>query len=102
MDPAHFRPVDELKVDILHLEEHGNEVTSEIGDLFSEVLGNTFANAKIALLWSCYSGAATSLGESPALCLHRSGAGFVLSFLAELHVLDAKSISTAFYFDVFG
>src|SRR5262249_6436673 len=36
------------------------------------------------------------------LCLHRNDAGFVLSFLAELHNLDAQSISTAFYREVFG
>ena len=47
-------------------------------------------------------GAANSWGESPALCLHRQGAGFVLSFLAELHNQDAQSISTAFYREVFG
>lgn len=89
-------------VDILHLEEHGDAVTNQIGDVFATALGNTFANAGIALLWSCCSGAANSWGESPALSLHRAGAGFVLSFLAELHNLDAQSISTAFYRDVFG
>ncbi|HET6208599.1 MAG TPA: tetratricopeptide repeat protein [Terracidiphilus sp.] len=89
-------------VDILHLEEHGDAVTNRIGDVFSTTLADTFANASMALLWSCCSGAANSWGESPALCLHRAGAGFVLSFLAELHNLDAQSISLAFYRDVFG
>jgi hypothetical protein len=89
-------------VDILHLEEHGNAVTNEIGDVVSTALADTFANVPIALLWSCYSGAANSWGDSPALCLHRNKAGFVLSFLAELHNADAASISTAFYRDVFG
>ncbi len=89
-------------IDILHLEEHGSAVTNEIGDVFAAALANTFAKVPMALLWSCCSGAANSWGESPALCLHRNGAGFVLSFLAELHNLDAKSISTAFYRDVFG
>ena len=89
-------------LDILHLEEHGSAVTNEIGDVFSTALAATFAKVPIALLWSCCSGAANSWGESPALCLHRNGAGFVMSFLAELHNLDAQSISTAFYGDVFG
>src|SRR5438067_2504293 len=89
-------------IDILHLEEHGSAVTNEIGDVFAAALANTFAKVPMALLWSCCSGAANSWGESPALCLHRNGAGFVLSFLAGLHNLDAKSISTAFYRDVFG
>jgi len=89
-------------VDILHLEEHGSAVTNEIGDVFATALAKTFANVPIALLWSCCSGATNSWGESPALCLHRDGAGFVLSFLAELHNLDAQSISTSFYREVFG
>lgn len=89
-------------VDILHLEEHGSAVTNEIGDVFAAALANTFAGVNMALLWSCCSGAANSWGESPALCLHRRGAGFVLSFLAELHNLDAQSIATAFYREVFG
>ena len=89
-------------IDILHLEEHGNAVTNETGDVFATSLANTFAKVPVALLWSCCSGAANSWGESPALCLHRNGAGFVLSFLAELHNLDAQSISTAFYREVFG
>jgi tetratricopeptide (TPR) repeat protein len=89
-------------IDILHLEEHGSAVTSEIGDVFATALASTFADVNMAMLWSCCSGAANSWGESPALCLHRAGAGFVLSFLAELHNLDAKSISAAFYREVFG
>src|SRR5437762_3136980 len=76
-------------VDILHLEEHGSAVTNEIGDVFAAALANTFANVPMALLWSCCSGATNSWGESPALCLHRRGAGFVVSFLAELHNQDA-------------
>jgi hypothetical protein len=88
--------------DIVHIEEHGSAVTNEIGDVFATALATTFADVKIALLWSCCSGAANSWGESPALCLHRNGAGLVVSFLAELHNLDAKSISTEFYRDVFG
>lgn len=94
------RPVDD--VDLLHLEKHGNAVLDETGQVASETLGATFANAKIALLWSCYSGAANSWGESPALALHRNGARLVLSFLAELHNEDAGSIAEAFYADVFG
>ena len=61
----------------------GSAVTSEIGDVFATALANTFASVPIALLWSCCSGATNSWGESPALCLHRRGTGFVLSFLAE-------------------
>jgi len=94
------RPVE--GVDLLHLEKHGSAVLGEAGDVASETLGATFAQAKIALLWSCYSGAANSWGESPALALHRNGAGLVLSFLAELHNEDAGSIAEAFYADVFG
>jgi hypothetical protein len=89
-------------IDVLHLEEHGSAVTNEIADVFATTLANTFADVNVALLWSCCSGAANSWGESPALCLHRSGADFVLSFLAELHNLDAQSIATAFYREVFG
>lgn len=94
-------------LDILHLEEHGSAVTNEIGDVFSTALAATFAKVPMALLWSCCSGAANSWGESPALCLHRDGgdrggAGLVMSFLAELHNLDAQSISAAFYSEVFG
>ncbi len=89
-------------VDILHLEAHGSAITNQTADVAATDLATTFANVPIALLWSCCSGAANSWGESPALCLHQKGAGFVLSFLAELHNLDAKSISTAFYREVFG
>ncbi len=89
-------------VDILNLEAHGNAVTNEIEGVSANEFAETFASVKIALLWSCSSGAVNSWGESPALCLHRSGAEFVVSFLAELHDLDAKSISTQFYRDVFG
>jgi tetratricopeptide (TPR) repeat protein len=89
-------------VDILHLEEHGDAVTNTVGDVFATTLANTFAGVGMALLWSCCSGAANSWGESPALCLHKKCAGFVLSFLAELHNLDAQSISAAFYREVFG
>jgi hypothetical protein len=90
------------KVDILHIEEHGNAVLSETGDVPATTMGETFRQAKIALLWSCYSGAADSWGVSPALCLHRNGVGMVLSFLAELHYDDAGSIAEGFYADVFG
>jgi hypothetical protein len=94
------RPAGE--VDILHIEEHGNAVLSETGDVPATTVGETFRHAKIALLWSCYSGAADSWGVSPALCLHRNGVGMVLSFLAELHYDDAGSIAEGFYADVFG
>ena len=57
---------------------------------------------KIALLWSCFSAAANSWGDSPALSLHRAGAVLVLSFQAELHISDATSLSQAFYREVFG
>ncbi len=90
------------EVDILHIEEHGNAVLSETGDVPATTMGETFRQAKMALLWSCYSGAADSWGVSPALCLHRNGVGMVLSFLAELHYDDAGSIAEAFYADVFG
>jgi hypothetical protein len=100
---AAFRSGREVaEIDILHLEQHGDAGLSQVGGVRSSKLGHTFQSAKMALLWSCYSGAADSWGESPALCLHRDGAGLVLSFLAELHNLDAKSISTDFYADVFG
>src|SRR3954451_2669607 len=81
-------------VDILHLEKHGNALTNETGDISPNALANTFSSVDMALLWSCCSGASNSWGESPALCLHRSGAEFVLSFLAELDNADAASIST--------
>ena len=90
------------EIDILHIEEHGNAVLSETGDVPATTMGETFRQAKMALLWSCYSGAADSWGVSPALCLHRNGVGMVLSFLAELHYDDAGSIAEAFYADVFG
>ena len=89
-------------VDILHIEEHGNAVLSETGDVPATTMGQTFRQATMALLWSCYSGAADSWGVSPALCLHRNGVAMVLSFLAELHNDDAGSIAEAFYADVFG
>ncbi len=88
--------------DILHIEAHGNAVNNEIGEVGPWTIAERFANAKMALLWSCYSSAANSWGESPALCLHRRGTAMVLSFQAELHNLDAKSIAEAFYSDVFG
>jgi len=89
-------------IDMLHLEEHGNAVLNEVADVQATKLPTIFERPKIALLWSCYSGSANSWGQSPALCLHREGAGLVLSFLAELHNLDARSIAQAFYADVFG
>ncbi len=88
--------------DILHIEAHGDAVTSEMGAVGAWAVAEKFADAKMALLWSCYSSAANSWGESPALCLHRRGAAMVLSFQAELHNLDARSIAEAFYADVFG
>jgi hypothetical protein len=94
------KPVD--KIDILHLEAHGDAASSQIGNVYSTQLASTFPGVPIALLWSCCSGAANSWGESPALCLHRQKASLVLSFLAELDMNDASSISTAFYGDVFG
>ena len=90
------------KIDILHLEAHGDTASSQIGNVYSTQLASTFPGVPIALLWSCCSGAANSWGESPALCLHRQKACLVLSFLAELDMSDASSISTAFYGDVFG
>ena len=89
-------------IDILHIEEHGNAALSETGEVPATTMGETFRQAKLALLWSCYSGAADSWGISPALCLHRNGVGMVLSFLAELHNEDAGSIAEAFFADVFG
>jgi hypothetical protein len=88
--------------DILHVEAHGNAVTNEIDGIGSTSFGHRYAGSKLALLWSCYSGAANSWGESPALSLHRSGSALVLSFQAELHVDDASSIAQFFYNDVFG
>jgi tetratricopeptide (TPR) repeat protein len=89
-------------VDIVHLEAHGNAVTQEIGEVFAREMADKFGSPKIALLWSCYSSAANSWGESPALCFHQNHATLVLSFQAELHNDDAKSISQSFYRDVFG
>ena len=88
--------------DILHIEAHGDAVNNEIGAVGPWTIADKFGNAKMALLWSCYSSAANSWGESPALCLHRRGTAMVLSFQAELHNLDAKSIAEAFYADIFG
>ena len=88
--------------DILHIEVHGNSVNKEIGEVGPWTVAERFGKAKMALLWSCYSSAANSSDESPALCLHRLGTAMVLSFQAELHNLDAKSIAEAFYSDVFG
>ncbi len=92
----------EAAVDILHMEEHGNAVLGSIGGVSGAVAARKYAHATLALLWSCYSSAANSWGESPALALHRLGAGLVLSFQAELHTLDARNIAQAFYADVFG
>ena len=88
--------------DILHMEEHGDAARNEIGGQSSPAMSAKFKTARLALLWSCYSSASNSWGESPALMLHKDGAGLVLSFQAELHNSDAKSISAAFYADVFG
>jgi hypothetical protein len=88
--------------DILHLEKHGDAVQNTTGGLDSYTLAANFGDVKLALLWSCFSAAANSWGESPALSLHRGGATLVLSFLAELNNDDAGSISEAFYADVFG
>jgi tetratricopeptide (TPR) repeat protein len=88
--------------DILHVEAHGEAVTNEIGGIGPREMARKFARSKLALLWSCYSAAINSWGESPALCLHCEGSTMVLSFLAELNNLDATSISTFFYRDVFG
>ncbi len=89
-------------LDILHVEAHGDAVTNRIGDVGAGDFGDHFGRAKMALLWSCYSSAANSWGDSPALCLHRAGVVMVLSFQAELHVLDAGSIAESFYGQVFG
>jgi len=87
---------------ILHVEAHGDKITNSIGGVSAENFGDRYAKALIALLWSCYSSSANSWGDSPALCLHQAGAALVLSFQAELHVLDAGSIAEALYGDVFG
>jgi hypothetical protein len=70
-------------IDILNLEAHGNAVTNEIEGVTANEFAAMFAPVKLALLWSCSSGAVNSWGESPALCLHRSGADVVVSFLAD-------------------
>jgi hypothetical protein len=88
--------------DVLNIEAHGDAVTNEIGECGPWAVAEKFGDVKLALLWSCYSAAANSWGESPALCLHRLGAAMVLSFQAELHNEDARSISAALYSDVFG
>src|SRR5262245_50617777 len=90
------------EADMLHVESHGNAVTQEIGTSSARDMAARFGSPKIALLWSCYSAAANSWGESPALCLHQNNANLVLSFQAELHNDDARSISQSFYRDVFG
>jgi hypothetical protein len=87
---------------ILHVEAHGDKITNSIGGVSAENFGERYAKALIALLWSCYSSSANSWGDSPALCLHQAGAAMVLSFQAELHVLDAQTIAEALYGDVFG
>lgn len=87
---------------ILHVEAHGDKVSNAIGGVSAENFGDRYAKATMALLWSCYSSSANSWGDSPALCLHKAGAAMVLSFQAELHVLDAASISQELYGDVFG
>lgn len=89
-------------LDIINIEEHGNAVTNCVGAVAAAEFAKTFAGVKIGLLWSCCSGAANSWGESPALCLHREKAIMVVSFLVELHNLDATSISRDFYREVFG
>lgn len=88
--------------DILHVEAHGDRVNNRIGDVSANDFGTRYAKAIIALLWSCYSSSANSWGDSPALCLHQAGAIMVLSFLAELNVLDAASIAEGLYGDAFG
>jgi hypothetical protein len=98
-------------LDILHMEEQGDAIANQIGGRVSTSLVPKYKDAKMALLWSCYSGSGgNSWGDSPALVLHRggdldantTGAALVLSFQAELNYIDAKSISEAFYADVFG
>ena len=88
--------------DILHIEKHGNAELNQIGGVSATSNARRYAKARLALLWSCYSGSADSWGQSPALSLHRQGVPLVLSFQAALNVLDAKSISKDFYSDVFG
>ena len=93
---------DTQQPDILHVEAHGDRTTNKIGDVSAPEFGDRYGKATLALLWSCYSGAADSWGNSPALCLHQAGALMVLSFQAELHVQDAEGIAEALYGDVFG
>jgi rhodanese-related sulfurtransferase len=88
--------------DILHLEQHGNEVLNQVGDTVAMKLADTYPNTGMALLWSCFSSSPNSWGQSPALALHRKNAALVLSFQAELNVADAKSIAQDFYAEVFG
>ena len=88
--------------DILHVEAHGNKVNNQVGDESANAFGAQYGKTTLALLWSCYSSSADSWGDSPALCLHKQGAALVLSFQAELNVLDASSIAEALYSDVFG
>ena len=97
-----FKPGGAAGPDILHVEAHGDAVTNQIGGTSSTRFAETYEQPKIALLWSCFSGAANSWGDSPALWLHRDGASMVLSFQAELHVNDAGSIAKSFYNEVFG
>jgi tetratricopeptide (TPR) repeat protein len=89
-------------LDILHLEQHGDEVHNKVGPTVAMALAETYRNAGIALLWSCFSASPNSWGESPALSLHRRNAGLVLSFQAELHIDDAGLIASSFYGEVFG
>ena len=88
--------------DILHVEAHGDDATHQVGGVSSTRFAQQYGQPRMAMLWSCFSGAANSWGDSPALWLHRDGAAMVLSFQAELHVLDAASISQGFYSEVFG
>ncbi|MBB5058668.1 tetratricopeptide (TPR) repeat protein [Granulicella aggregans] len=88
--------------DILHVEAHGDDTTHQVGGVSSTRFAQQYGQPRMAMLWSCFSGAANSWGDSPALWLHRDGAAMVLSFQAELHVLDAASISQGFYGEVFG
>ena len=88
--------------DILHVEAHGNKVNNQLGDESANAFGAQYGKTTLALLWSCYSSSADSWGDSPALCLHKQGAAMMVSFQAELHVLDASSVAQALYGDVFG
>jgi len=90
------------ELNILHVEAHGDKITNSIGGVGAESFGDRYAKATMALLWSCYSSSANSWGDSPALCLHQAGAAMVVSFQAELHVLDAASLAEGLYGDVFG